>query len=112
MKTHPNHDPTWVRRMADLENNSDLSVGGLAHEVGMFRPEEPPAPVAKSAFARLIEFRRRDLRLTVEQLAERAEVDTAEVVSIELGKIEQPELRTVARLAAAGTYARCSARRI
>jgi HTH-type transcriptional regulator, competence development regulator len=98
-KTRSNNDPAWVRRMAELEDNSELSVGGLAHELGMFDVPETPAPVAKSAFAKLIELRRRELRLTVEQLASRAEVETAELVGIELGKVDTPELRTVAKLA-------------
>jgi transcriptional regulator with XRE-family HTH domain len=99
-KTRANNDPAWVRRMAELEDNTDLSVGGLAHEVGMFDVPEMAAPVAKSAFAKLVELRRRELRLTVEELAARAEVDTADLVGIELGKADVPELRTVAKLAA------------
>jgi HTH-type transcriptional regulator, competence development regulator len=101
MKTRANNDPAWIRRMAELEDNSELSVGGLAHELGMFDVPKTPSLVAKSAFAKLIELRRRELRLTVEQLATRADVDTAELVGIELGNVDTPELRTVAKLATA-----------
>jgi len=98
MKTQANNDPAWVSRMANLEDNSEISVGGLAHEVGLF--DGPAAPAsAKSALAKLIELRRRERRLTVEQLAARAEVETAELVDIELGRVDAPQLRTVAKLA-------------
>lgn len=63
MKTQANSDPAWVNRMADVEDGSEFSVGGLIQELGMFRVPVAPAPVAKSAFAMLIEFRRRALRL-------------------------------------------------
>lgn len=101
MKTQPNQDATWLRRMAEVEDNADLSVGGLAHEIGVLGSHAAPTPVVKSAFARLVGLRRRDLRMTVEQLAERAEVDVADVVSIELGELDQPEPRTVFKLAGA-----------
>jgi HTH-type transcriptional regulator, competence development regulator len=99
MKTRANNDPAWTRRMAELEDGGEVTVGGLAQEVGMFDVSLTPAPVAKSAFAKLIELRRRELRLSVEQLAERAEVDIAELVGIELSEVDVPELRTVAKLA-------------
>jgi transcriptional regulator with XRE-family HTH domain len=101
MKTQANNGPAWVNRMAGVEDGSELSVGGLAQELGMFRVPEAPAPVAKSAFAKLIEFRRRALRLSVEDLAKAADVDVAELVGIEIGKVDAPELRTVAKLAKA-----------
>jgi HTH-type transcriptional regulator, competence development regulator len=101
MKTLANNDPAWVNRMADLEDGTEFSVGGLAHEVGMFGVPEAPAPVTRSAFAKLVELRRRALRMSVEELAESADVDVAELVSIELDKAEVPELRTVAKLAKA-----------
>jgi HTH-type transcriptional regulator, competence development regulator len=101
MKTQANNnDPAWVRRMAELDDNSELTVGGLAHELGMFEGPAAPTPLAKSAFAKLIELRRRERHLTVEQLAARAEVGMAELVGIELGKVDAPELLTVAKLAA------------
>jgi transcriptional regulator with XRE-family HTH domain len=101
MKTQPNNDSKWINRMADIEDGSELSVGGLAHELGMFRVPEAPAPVAKSAFAKLIELRRRALRLSVEALAKSADIDVGELVGLELGTLEAPELRTVAKLAKA-----------
>jgi len=78
-----------------------MTVGGLAQEASLFEVSLTPAPVAKSAFAKLIELRRRELRLSVAQLAERAEVDVADLLGIELGKDDVPELRTIAKLAQA-----------
>lgn len=100
MKIPPNQDIAWLRRMADVEDNAELTVGGLAHELGLLGAHTAPAPVAKSAFAKLIGLRRREMRLTVEDLAQRADVGVAEVVSIELGQLETPEPRTVFKLAA------------
>jgi transcriptional regulator with XRE-family HTH domain len=101
MKTKANNNPAWIRRMAELEDGCDMTVGGLAQEAGLFNVSVTPAQVAKSAFAKLIELRRREQRLSVEQLAERAEVDVADLLSIELDKVDVPELRTIAKLAKA-----------
>ena len=99
MKTPPNENIAWLQRMAEVEDNAELTVGGLAHELGLPSAHSAPLPVAKSAFAKLIGLRRREMRLTVEDLAHRADVSVAEVVSIELGQLDTPEPRTVFKLA-------------
>lgn len=101
MNTPINHRDNWLLKMADIEDNCELAVGGLAHEFGMLAPSPGAAPsVARTAFAKLIELRRRERRLSVEQLAQRADIDLGEVVSLERGDACKPEPRTVYKLAA------------
>jgi transcriptional regulator with XRE-family HTH domain len=88
---------TWLRHMADAEDNCPaISVGGLAQEFGMF-----PSPTVEppKVFGRLIEFARRERGLSVEALANAASVDLAEVVAIETEHDVVPNPRTVFQLA-------------
>lgn len=86
MTTNMKHDgrPSreWLRRMADAEDRCEsVAVGGLAADVGMFEggaPSESPR-----VFGRLIEFARRSHGLSVEDLAKRADVELAELLSVE-----------------------------
>ena len=50
-------------------------------------------------FGRLIEFARREKGISLEQLAERADIDLEEVVEIERNENVVPQLRTVHQLA-------------
>ncbi|MGH7138250.1 MAG: helix-turn-helix domain-containing protein [Pirellulales bacterium] len=100
MNTPINHRDEWLLKMADIEDNCSLAVGGLAHEFGMLEPSGAAPSVARTAFAKLIELRRRERRLTVEQLAQRADIDLGEVVGLERGDECTPEPRTVYKLAA------------
>jgi transcriptional regulator with XRE-family HTH domain len=104
MKTHPTTNTDWLLRMAAAENNTELSVGGLARELGMFEQQPESVESAtiprKGAFSRLIGLRRREQRLTVEQLAERADVELVELLDIEHGTLPAPpDVRTVYKLA-------------
>jgi HTH-type transcriptional regulator, competence development regulator len=104
MKTELSTNKNWLLRMAEAEDNCELAVGGLAHDVGLFeQPQDQSfAPPTKSAFARLIELRRREQRLSVEQLAERADVELPELLDIVHGELSSPpEVRTVFNLATA-----------
>lgn len=100
MNTLANDRDEWILKMADMEDNCELAVGGLAHEFGMLAPSNAAPGVARAAFAKLIELRRRDRHLSVEQLAQRADLDLGEVVSLERGDACVPEPRTVYKLAA------------
>ena len=94
-------DRKWLRRMADAEAQCEsVSVGGLAHELGNLRSTQPDAkPVTQLAFGKLVELSRRKLGLNREQLAQQAEVDVVEVLSIERGSETAAEPRTVFKLA-------------
>ena len=86
----------WLLHMADEEDRAQsVSVGGLAHDLGM----KSPSQFEPWVFGTLIEFARRAARLTVEQLAERADTDLAELIDVERNKRLTVHMRTVYQLA-------------
>ena len=88
----------WLQRMAELEDSCrSVSAAGLASDFGMLLI--PPHGETQQVFGRLIELARRKCRLTVEQLAEKADVDLVEIVDIETKLDVVPEARTVFQLA-------------
>ena len=71
----------WMRRAAEMEDRCEsVTVGGLASDLGMLGSEadEPP-----KVLGRLVEWRRLELGMTEEQLAERTGLDVAEVRALE-----------------------------
>jgi transcriptional regulator with XRE-family HTH domain len=66
-------------------------------------PEQALTPQGTSPipFGRLISLRRRDSHLTMEQLADKANIDLGELVTIEAGQCSDPQPRTVHALAQA-----------
>jgi transcriptional regulator with XRE-family HTH domain len=98
MNTNNRTNPEWIKKAAEMEAEcSSISVGGLATRLGIYQPEEATGP---SVFGQLVELGRRRLRLSVEQLAEEAEIDIEELVLIERGECRAPSPRTVYKLAA------------
>lgn len=95
-----NTDIKWLQRMAELEANADVSVGGLSCEVSQ-QPEKPIEGEAlnRMALAKLIELRRRTLGLSIEQLAVAASIAVPEAIALELGNLPQPHPRTLFMLA-------------
>lgn len=89
----------WCLHMADLEGDEEIGAGLVAvdpaFDVESFVQSEEPA----IAFGRFISFMRRDRGLTVERLADEADVDVAELVSVEEYARYKPEIRTVYQLA-------------
>jgi transcriptional regulator with XRE-family HTH domain len=88
----------WCMRMAQIEDDSEIGAGALALDPVV----EAKAVVAEAgektiAFSRFVQLARRHRRLTVEKLAEDADVDVADLVGIEEGS--HPDLRTVYQLA-------------
>ena len=82
---------------AENEREECVSVGGLADNLGMLGIPEArsSAPsVGARAFARLVEFWRREHRLSIEALADRSGLDEAEVLEAEEGDTV-PELRVL-----------------
>lgn len=87
----------WLQEMAGHEDSCrSVSVGGMAADLGML-----PAASDEThrVFGRLIEFARREKGISLEQLAERADIDLEEVVEIERNENVVPQLRTVHQLA-------------
>src|SRR3954463_2620840 len=86
-------------RMAELEADEEIGVGLVAVDPvfdgeSLAQSEEPTI-----AFGRFISLMRRNRRLTVEKLADEADVDVAELVSVEEDTRYKPEVRTVYQLA-------------
>jgi transcriptional regulator with XRE-family HTH domain len=100
MKTNRNDkrsERKWLRRMAELEDrHPSISVGGLAADLGLLHSSDPPAGLA---FGRLINLARRKLGLSIEVLADKADVELSELLLIERGEDIKPSPRTVYRLA-------------
>ena len=96
-----NTDVAWLRAKAEAEDNGIVSVGGLVGALAK-RAEESKAHLAERiALAKLVELRRRQYRLSAEDLAKKADVDLEDVVSLERGEGTVPEPRTMHRLAQA-----------
>lgn len=96
-----NLDREWLLAKANEEDNCIISVGGLVCRVAAAEAsvsEDIPESARRVAFARIVELSRRKLRLSVEQLAECADVDISQIVEIEEGASNSPEPRTVFKL--------------
>ena len=86
----------WLAIMADAEEGvQSFSVGGLATELGDAVPQlrEP-----RSAFTRFVDLARRQRKLTIEALADAADLDLGELVAI-LESHAVPSTRAVYKLA-------------
>ena len=92
----------WFIRSAKIEGDSEVGAG---HSPFLQQREEAiasPVELAiemRLAFGRFVELMRRNLKLSVEQLSAKADVDLAELVSIENGISSVPEPVTVYQLA-------------
>jgi transcriptional regulator with XRE-family HTH domain len=96
-----NTDPAWLRAKAEEEDNVIVSVGGLVCAVAKSEAVSKAHLAERLALAKLVELRRRQYRLSAEDLAQRADVDLEDIVSIERGEGIIPEPRTMYRLAQA-----------
>src|SRR5262245_64974162 len=85
------------RAAAEVEANTPITVGASLADAGG-RPSLRDLPESL-ALAKLIELRRRQCRLSVEELAARAGVDLDEVVRLAHGDEPAPRRRTVQRIA-------------
>ena len=91
----------WCMRMAELEANAEIGAGALAVDpILEDKPGRESVPDETSlVFGRFVHLMRRSRGLTVERLAQDADVDLAELVVIEEGGYHKPEVRTVYQLA-------------
>ncbi len=92
----------WCLRMAEIEANAEIGAGLYALDP-VFDGETMPVNEINEepsiAFGRFVRLMRRDRGLTLEKLAEDADVEVAELVEIEDDAHRKPELRTVYQLA-------------
>lgn len=91
-------DKEWLLKQA-AEDEGCVSVGGLY--VRIEREEAKQKAAARIAFTKLVELQSRSLRLTLEALAARAQIDVGELVALARGELAVPEAQTVRRLARA-----------
>ncbi len=88
----------WFRAAADVEAKTPITAG--AASIGAAGQFAEKGGTGRLALAKLVQFRRRQCRLSVEVLATQAEVGLEEVVSLEQGEGPAPSARTVQRVAA------------
>jgi transcriptional regulator with XRE-family HTH domain len=93
----------WCLRMAQLEAETDGEIGaGLLAIDPVFESKAVPVESLEEttiAFSRFVRLARRSRGLSVEKLAEDADVEMGELVSIEENSQYKPDLRTVYQLA-------------
>jgi transcriptional regulator with XRE-family HTH domain len=91
----------WCTRMAQLEGDAEIGAGPLAIDP-VFDGNAFPIEASEEtvvAFSRFVQLARRSRGLSVEKLAEDADVEVVELVSIEENGQYKPDLRTVYQLA-------------
>ena len=93
----------WCVRMAQLEGDAEIGAGRLAVDP-VFDGDVIPAQAGEEAgsnvaFGRFVTLMRRQRGLTLERLADDADVDMADLVEIEGNPHHKPELRTAYQLA-------------
>ena len=93
----------WCRYRALLEGDAEIGAGRLAIDPEL--DDEMPRDIGRVdeelniVFGRLISLMRRQLGISLERLAEDADVDMTELIEIENNSRYKPELRTTHRLA-------------
>lgn len=91
----------WCLNMAALEGDAEISAGSLAIDPifdGDVLPDEAPEELS-IAFGRFVRLMRRDKGLSIEKLADDADIDIGDLVSIEDDTHYKPDPRTVYQLA-------------
>jgi len=79
-KINLNITPEWVKARAQREPESGImSAGGLANRLTMVRDSGTTYDTNRQSLAKFVEFSRRKMRLSVEQLAERAQVELTDL---------------------------------
>jgi len=75
----------WLKKHAALENGGFISVGGFISTMEEKAPVAMPETVdsLKHAFVKLLQLKRRERKLSVEELAIKADLDMAELLRIE-----------------------------
>jgi transcriptional regulator with XRE-family HTH domain len=93
-----NTDIDWLRRRSAQEDECTVSVGGFVSSLEQKAKTQVVVPI-QHAFVRFIELERRKRRLSLEQFAERVDVDLAEMFKIVSEEHNKPAIRTVHKIA-------------
>lgn len=94
-------DKDWCLRMAALEGDAVIGAGSRAFDP-VFEDEVAQTTAKEEtgvAFGRFVRLMRRQRQLTVERLADDADIDVSELVLIEDDPHFKPDTRTVYQLA-------------
>ncbi|MBB6340525.1 transcriptional regulator with XRE-family HTH domain [Pseudomonas fluvialis] len=92
----------WIRRMATIEGNSIVGAGPIARDPAARSFKDfiaHQANEANLAFGRFVCLMRRKQGLSLEGLAEKADIELSDLVEIEGDTRHRPEPRTVYQLA-------------
>lgn len=94
----------WFERKVRLEGDDEIAAGALARDptpdqAADAQPGPDTADATRVAFSSLVELKRRERGLTMEKLAEEAEIDLEDIVRIEGDAHFRPSARTVHQLA-------------
>ena len=96
-------DKEWCMSMAELEGDAEIGAGRLAidpefdGEAALFMATDKEGP--SIAFGRFVGLMRRQRGLSLEKLANVADIDMTELVEIESDPHRKPEPRTACQLA-------------
>jgi len=94
-----NSDQAWLKKKAEQEDGCLVSVGGLVEALDqMERPANNIVPI-KHAFVRFLQLARRERKLSLDQFAEKVDVDLVELLKIEADEQYTPALRTIHQIA-------------
>lgn len=95
-----NSDRNWLKEKAALEDGGFVSVGGFISSVDVPESQSAAEPEPlKHAFVRLLQLKRRERALTLEEFANEADLDLAEIVRLESDENYTPSILTVDRIA-------------
>jgi len=94
-----NTDRDWLNRKAEQEDGCFVSTGGLVETLEQNQQAAGKVIPFKHAFVRLLDLARRERKLTLDQFAEKADVDLVELVKIESDEHYVPAIRTVHQIA-------------
>jgi len=93
----------WIANMAEREGDAEIGAGMLAYDP-VYHSKSDEVHVqdeSRLALGRFVNLMRRRKRMTIEQLAESADIEVGELLSIEADLPQLPEPRTLYQLAEA-----------
>ncbi|MBI3682520.1 MAG: helix-turn-helix transcriptional regulator [Acidobacteria bacterium] len=94
-----NTDKAWLLKKAEQEDGCFVSVGGLVDALEQSEPPSGNVIPMRQAFMRFVQLARRERRLSLEQFAEKVDVDLVELFKIETEERYKPAIRTVHKIA-------------
>ena len=94
-----NTDKDWILAKAAQEDGCFVSVGGLVGALEQSEQQTSNVVPLRLAFTRFVQLARRERRLSLEQFAEKVDVDPVELLKIETEDRYKPAIRTVHKIA-------------